>query len=575
MSARNAAIKRIRIITAIVLLVALILVARLYQLQIVNFDVYVARGESQYVHTANDLYDRGSIYFTAREGEMVSAATVKSGYVMALDPSKVTDPLALYESVKQYISIDKDTFVHRATLPERIYVEVATELSEEHAGEIRQKELDGVGLYRQRWRYYPGAELAARTVGFVGYEGKDEEEQLVGLYGLERYYDDTLRKEGQRLSVNFFAELFTNLGNLVFDTKKSKQGDVVTTIEPTVARLLQNELAKAHEQWNSELTGGIIIDPKTGAIYAMDAAPTFNPNERGGSTLENFANPLVDSRYELGSIIKALTMAAGIDSGAVSAGTTYFDSGSIELDTLTINNYDKVGRGTVNMQAVLSQSLNTGVAFVVKTMGKDRFREYFEKLRLGSETGIDLVGEIHGDIENLNSPRAIEYATASYGHGIALTPIAAARALAALGNGGKLVTPHIASRINYDDGTSKEILFPEGERVWSEETSEEITRMLVRVVDEALRNGAVKLPEHSVAAKTGTALLVNKDGSGYYEDRFLHSFFGYFPAYDPQFLVFLYTVDPKGVTFASDTLTEPFMNIAKFLINYYNIPPDR
>jgi len=574
MNARNAAIFRIRIITGIVLLVALILVARLYQLQIISFETYVARGEGQYIHTVHNLYDRGSIYFTTRDGEKVSAATVQSGYTLSLDPSRIDNPDTLYESLKPYLFIDKETFIHRATLEGRVDVEVRQELTEEDALAIKALNLEGISLKRQRWRYYPGEKLAARTIGFVGYEGKEPGEEPVGRYGLERYYEDTLHRESEELSVNFFAELFTNLGNLVFEDTDNKEGDIVTTIEPSVARLLQNELQTANDTWRSDLTGGIIINPKTGEIYAIDAVPTFNPNARGTSTLEYFTNPLVGSRYELGSIIKALTMAAGIDSKAVSAGTTYFDAGYIELDTMTINNYDKRGRGTVDMQQVLSQSLNTGVAFVVKTMGQERFLEYFNKLKLGSETGIDLVGEIHGDMENLNTTRNIEYATASYGHGIALTPIAATRALAALGNGGVLITPHLAKTILYEDGTKKEVKFPSGERVWSEETSEEITRMLVKVVDEALRGGTVSLPEHSIAAKTGTALLV-KDTGGYYEDRYLHSFFGYFPAYNPEFLVFLYTVNPQGVTYASDTLTEPFMNITKFLINYYNIPPDR
>lgn len=554
--------------------VALVLVARLYQLQIISFETYVARGEGQYIHTVHNLYDRGSIYFTTRDGEKVSAATIQSGYTLSLDPSRVENVEALYEALKSYLYIDKETFIHRATLENRVDVEVREELKEEEALTIKALSLPGVSLTRQRWRYYPGGPLAARTIGFVGFEGKTAGEEPVGRYGLERYYEDTLHRKSEELSVNFFAELFTNLGNLVFEDPDKKEGDVVTTIEPTVARLLQNELLEANEIWRSELTGGIIINPKTGEIYAIDAVPTFNPNARGTSTLDHFTNPLVGARYELGSIIKALTMASGIDSKAVSANTTYYDAGFIELDTMTISNYDKRGRGTVDMQQVLSQSLNTGVAFVVKTMGQQRFLEYFNKLKLGSETGIDLVGEIHGDMENLNTTRNIEYATASYGHGIALTPIAATRALSALGNGGVLITPHLGKTIEYEDGTSKEVMFPEGERVWSEETSEEITRMLVKVVDEALRGGKVSLPEHSIAAKTGTALLVSDTG-GYYDDRYLHSFFGYFPAYDPEFLVFLYTVNPQGVTYASDTLTEPFMNITKFLINYYNIPPDR
>lgn len=574
MNSRKAAITRIRVITLAVVLLGLALIGRLYHLQVMSHDRFVAEGQKQYVHTVQELYDRGSIYFTTRDGEKIAAATVKSGYVLAVDPNKVTNASATYEALAPHINLDRETFIYRASLPDRVYVEIEAQLSEEKAQAIKELGQGGVQLYRQRWRYYPGGELSARTVGFVGFEGKAEGEQPAGRYGLERYYEETLSRDRERQSVNFFAELFTNLGNLVFDGTKNNSGDVVTTIEPTVTRLLQTELKKVHDKWGSSITGGIIINPKTGAIYALEVVPTFDPNNRGTSTIEVFKNPLVDEVYEMGSIIKALTIAAGIDSGAISPGTTYYDSGSLELDTWTIHNYDKMGRGTVDMQTVLSKSLNTGVAFIVKTMGKDRFRDYFLRLRLGSESGIDLPGEIHGLVKNLESPRSIEYATASFGQGIALTPMATARALSALGNGGYLVTPHLISSTVYKDGTSKEKMFPKGEQVWSEKTSEEITRMLVRVVDEALRNGEVKLPNYSVAAKTGTAQLIKPEG-GYYEDRYLHSFFGYFPAYDPEFLVFLYTEDPKGITYASDTLTDTFMDITKFLINYYNIPPDR
>lgn len=557
-----------------VLFVALLLIGRLYHLQIIKHDDFLHAGQDQYIHTVQDLYDRGTIYFTTKNNERIAGATVQSGFVLAVDPTKLKDPEGAFTALDPYIEMERAEFVEKATLPKRVYVEIATELNDETAESIEKLNLTGVELYRQRWRYYPAGALEARSVGFVGFAGTASGEQQIGRYGLERQYENVLSRDRDRMSVNFFAELFTNLGQLVFDNEKAETGNVVTTIEPAVARLLQSELMKVQDKWGSRITGGIIMNPKTGEIYAIDAVPTFDPNNRGTTTVETFRNPMVEDVYEMGSIIKALTMAAGLDSGAVSPSTTYYDDGSLELDTWKIHNYDKQGRGLVDMQTVLNKSLNTGVAFVVKTMGKERFRDYFLNLKLGSESGIDLPGEIPGLVENLDSPRSIEYATASYGQGIALTPIATARALSALGNGGTLITPHVVSKIEYEDGTVKEKMYPEGQRVWSEATSETVTRMLVEVVDTALRNGQVKLPNYSVAAKTGTAQLTRPEG-GYYDDRFLHSFFGYFPAYDPEFLVFLYTEDPKGVTYASETLTDTFMDITKFLINYYSIPPDR
>jgi len=557
-----------------VLFLSLILVGRLYHIQVVQHELFYERAEKQYVHTVSDLYSRGAIYFSTKNDEKVSAATVQSGYLLSIDPSRIEDAQSTYEAINGVYPLDKDLFLLRAGKKERTYYEIAKELTNAQADAVAALDLTGVQLYRDQWRYYPGNDLAARSVGFVGHTA--DSDSLRGRYGLERYYEDVLTRENSHMSVNFFAEIFTNLGSIIFDTTDSRTGDIVTTIEPTVARMLDRELQKTQEKWNSSITGGIIINPKTGAIYAMNVVPTFDLNNRLGATIEDFKNPLVEDVYEMGSIIKPLTVAAGIDSGAVSPSTTYYDSGALTMDTFTIGNYDGRGRGTVNMQEVLNQSLNTGVAFIVKTMGKSAFQTYFKNLKLGSETGIDLPNETYGLISNLNvTNRDIEAATASFGQGIALTPIATVRALATLGNGGKLITPHVVKRIEYQDGTVKDVRFPEGDQVFTEETSTTISRMLTTVVDDALRNGDVSLPNYSVAAKTGTAQIADHAGGGYYDDRYLHSFFGYFPSYDPEFLVFLYTVEPKQVRYASETLTDPFMEITKFLINYYNVPPDR
>ncbi len=568
---RRDAVIRIRIITGIVIAFMTVLIVRLYVVQIVDGEAYREAGENQYVHTVRDLYKRGSVYFTTKDDEKVSAATIKSGYLLAIDPTKITDAEAVYARFSALLPIDHDTFIERANRKEKTYQEIEQRVENETADAIEALRLDGVKLYKNQWRYYPGKSLAARTIGFVGYDG----DVLTGKYGLERYYNETLTRDSDHLSVNFFAELFSNLGGLVFDSTKENEGDVVTTIEPTVARALDKVLDEAQAEWKSKVTGGIIINPKNGEIIALNVVPSFDLNNRKDVPIEDFRNPLIENVYEMGSIIKPLTVAAGLDADVIAPHSTYYDAGCVELNEKKFCNYDLRARGTVNMQEVLNQSLNTGVAHITSLLGKERFRKYFYGLKLGSETGIDLPSEGHGLVKNLESPRELEYATASFGQGISLTPIGTVRALSTLANGGVLITPHLVKKIEYENGDVHEVGYADGERVFSEETSEEITRMLVTVVDTALKGGKAKNPYYTIAAKTGTAQIADEVNGGYYDDRYLHSFFGYFPAYDPQFLIFLYTVEPKGVQYASETLTDPFMDLVQFLINYYAIPPDR
>ncbi len=561
---------RLRIVTFFFLLAALVIAGRLYVLQVVRASAYSEKADRQYVAPAAGIFDRGSIYFSDKAGNLVTAAGLASGFGLAINPTKITDAAALYEALASYTDLPREEFLERAGKENDPHEDIAHHLNEAQAKEIESKALPGVVLYKERWRSYPGGALAAHTMGLLGYQGTE----LEGRYGLERYYADTLRREGSSLYGNFFAELFAEVGDLVTARTKATAGDVVTSIEPTIELTLERVIRGAIDAWDAKGGGGIIMDPKTGEILAFGAFPTFDPNQLSLSDPTTFANPLVERVYEMGSIIKPLTVAAGLDSGAIRATTTYYDPGCVTLDKKTFCNFDGEGRGTVDMQEVLNQSLNTGVAHIAKRMGNKTFRDYFLRYGLGEETGIDLPGEVGGLVENLNSPRDIEHATASFGQGIAMTPIATVRALASLANGGFLVTPHIGREIRHTGGLNRKLAFGEGERILKPESAEEISRMLTEVVDVALLDGIHKKDHYSVAAKTGTAQIASPDG-GYYDDRYLHSFFGYFPSYNARFLVFLYLNEPRGVKYSSQTLTEPFMALTSFLINYYNIPPDR
>ena len=498
---------RIRVLTSLVVLAVLIIAGRLYVLQIMEGDSYARRADAQFIATQDPLLDRGSIYFTDKDGNQITAATL--------------EPVA------------SSTGDHQ--------------------------------------RYYPGGSLAAQEIGFVAYNNDNTQK---GRYGLERYYDEVLSRGGDTYA-NFFVQLFGGIKTALEGGQGS--GDLITTLEPTAQAELERTLADYTTAWHPELSGGIVMDPKTGEIVAMAVSPTFDLNSFNTQTDPLvYANPMVEDVFEMGSIMKPITMASGLDSGAVTPDTTYDDTGCITVDTKQICNYDLKARGVIPMQQVLSQSLNVGASFVATTMGQATMRDYFlNHFKLGDETGIDLPGEVHGLASNLNGTRQVGYDTASFGQGIAVTPIEMVRALAVIANGGYLVTPHLGKAIAYDTGVTRALGWGEPQQVLKPETAVEMSRMLTTVVDQALANGKDKLEHYSVAAKPGTAQSANPAGGGYYTDRYLHSFFGYFPSFDARFVVFLFSVYPKGAPYASTTWAPPFHALTQFLINYYNIPPDR
>lgn len=565
---------KIRVLAIGVILIALVLLVRLYFLQIVDGSDYRARAEAQYVKQSPNQIDRGSIFFSAKDGSLISAATLGRGYTIAVNPKLIESPENAYAQVAGKVAgIDKGEFISKTGNKNTSYVEIARKVPEEEGKAIADAKIPGVQALRETWRFYPGGSLASQTIGFLGY-GKDGT-SLSGQYGLERSYDEAITKSAGGLYVNFFADLFTNIRSQFFDGETQPGADLVTSIEPSVQQYLEGVLARYDTAWNPRIMGGIIMDPSTGAIVAMASRPTFDLNDTKDGSVETFGNPLVERVYEFGSTMKPLTMAAGIDDGVVTPTSTYDDKGFATFDKSTIYNYDKKGRGVVPMQEVLNQSLNTGVAYIVSKMGTGAFRSYFEKYGITEETGIDLPNEASPLVENFKSPRTIEYVTASFGQGIALTPIAMTRALATLANHGSVPGPHVGLELDYGGGITKKIGWSPPRQAIKPESAETVTRMLVTVVDTALKKGAVKIPEYSIAAKTGTAQIADHATGGYYTDRYLHSFFGYFPAYDPKFIIFFFAAEPKGAQFASETWTDPFIETVKFLINYYNIPPDR
>ncbi|MDD5721280.1 MAG: penicillin-binding protein 2 [Candidatus Pacebacteria bacterium] len=565
---------RSRIILLFVLIFAGVLVTKLFFVQLVHSNTYSETADRQYSTPSSNIFERGTIYFVRKDGALVPAAIQTAGFKMAINPNKITNGEAVYKKLSKIATFDYTNFILRAGQKNDPYEEIANHLSKEQADAISALKIPGVNIFKEKWRFYPGGNLAAHALGFVGYKG----DELGGRYGLERQYDSILARNVDNPYVNFFAEVFSNINETLFEKNKVAEGDIVTTIEPQVQSFLEKKLAEVKNKYQIDSVGGIIMNPMDGSIYALGALPSFDPNNFAqNKTVLVFSDPLVENVLEFGSVVKPLVMASALDAKVVTANTTYNDKGEVTVEKHQIFNFDKKGRGLgTTMQDVLNQSLNTGMVFVEQKLGKVKLRDYLLSFGIKDKTGIDLPNETSGLVSGiLTSPREIEYANAAFGQGIAFTPFELIRALASLSNGGNLVTPHLVSEIKYTDGTSKKITYSAIPTKITKASSEEITRMLVQVMDKGIAGDSKKLEHFSVAAKTGTAQVADNLNGGYYKDRHNHSFVGYFPAYDPKFIVFLYAINPKGVLYSATTWTDPFLEIAKFLLNYYNVPPDR
>jgi len=567
---KSSFLTRTRVTLFFIIVFAAILVTKLFYVQVVHSNDYKEEADHQYATPSSNIYERGTIYFKTKDGTLVSAATQTSGFKIAINAGKIINGESTYEKLSKITVINHDDFLAKAAQKSDSYEEIAHHLSKEQADAVSALKLPGISIFKEKWRFYPGGDLAAHTLGLVGFKGNT----LGGRYGLERQYETILARNTDNPYINFFAEVFSNIKKTLFENQVP-EGDIVTTIEPQVETFLEKKLTEVKDKYNVDSIGGIIMNPTDGSVYAMAALPTFDPNTFSQTQdVSVFSNPLVEHVLEFGSVVKPLVMASALNQGVVTANTTYNDKGEVTIEKHQIFNFDKRGRGPgTTMQDVLNQSLNTGMVFVEEQLGRINLRNYLLSFGIKEKTGIDLPNETSGLVSNiLTSPREIEYANAAFGQGIALTPIELTRALASLANGGNLVVPHMVSEIKYDDGTSKTMTYPETPTKISKVTADEITRMLVTVMDKGLKVG---LPNFSVAVKTGTAQVADNVTGGYYTDRHTHSFMGYFPAYNPKFIVFLYAVNPKGVAYAATTWTQPFLDITKFLLNYYNVPPDR
>ncbi|MBC7766790.1 penicillin-binding protein 2 [Arenimonas sp.] len=585
--------KRVRVLSLIFISIALVLIIKLYIVQVANHENYLNLGDRQYIKKNSNINDRGDIYFTKKDGTYIVAATMQEEYTLYINPKsfytfvnsdknnlkKSEDEILIDLKAKIGIILklnpegSSDLNLKITKVKDKkndVYFELVKGLNEDQQAAVKDLKLEFLGLGKEKKRFYPGNELASNVIGTLGFKG----DQIAGRYGLEKQYENTLARNNKAYS-NFFVDLFSG-AKKVISNRDELEGNVYTTIEPIVQKELEKKLLEINNKQSSELTGGIIMDPYTGEIIAMAKVPTFSHDDKKDYDISNYKNDIVESSYEMGSIIKPLTMSVGIDTGKVHADSTYTDMGFIKVRDRTMYNFDKKGRGTITMQTALSQSLNTGFVHVAQLIGNDAMTKYFTSFGMREKTNVDLPNESSPLTNNLDKGD-VEHATISFGQGIAMSPIGTIRALSVIANGGYVVNPHVVSKIKYEIGNSSDTKIEPiqvKKAMLKQSTIDEIRAMLVYNVDNSLLKGTRKNPRYSIGAKTGTAQIASQNG-GYIEGKNIHTFIGFFPAYQPKFVVFMYTVDPKVSRYASESLANPFLDLSDFLIQYYEIPADR
>jgi cell division protein FtsI/penicillin-binding protein 2 len=372
--AQPGSLTRVRVLYFIICGLALVLVARLFSIQIVHGDEYANKASKQQQQPVT-LQDRGSIFFTDKDNHLIPAASTKQGFTLAINPPQIINPTETYRQLATVIALDPTDFFTKAAKKSDPYEPIVSRVDKVTAGKVTALKLKGVMLDPTSWRVYPAERLAAHVIGWMGYQG----DNLVGRYGIEREYQNKLQHQTPtKVSfVSFLGDTLSTLGSLArLVQPNTSAADVVLTIEPTVQNVLETELQTLKTTWQTDGIGGVIIDPTNGEVLAMGALPNFDP---GGKQTDIAAlrNPVVEDVFEMGSIIKPLTMAAALDAGVVTANATYNDIGTIVIDDRPISNHDNVAGGITTMQEVLNQSLNTGAVFAMQQLGKDRFRTYF------------------------------------------------------------------------------------------------------------------------------------------------------------------------------------------------------
>ena len=531
---------RINLLTVVLFGATGLIFYRLFYLTYFQHEAFTKIAERQYQNQQESSARRGNVYVQDLSiGEKQLVTLQKSFpyiYVKPKESKNSSQSAQLLADISGISLAEAEKIFSKKDDPFEVVVKNP---NPEQLDRIRQLNIKEINIGYEDRRYYPEGAFLGQVLGFLGFDGN----RRTGQYGVEAYYDETIRKEN----------------------------DLVLTIDKNIQSFAEKELNYLLDRWHPTSGTIIIQDPQTGAIFAMAGSPSFDPNNYSQFSLGNFMNKAVQEAFEPGSSFKPITMSGALDQKKVTPETTYFDTGEVDIAGYKIKNFNEKSFGTMTMSQVLEKSLNTGAMFAENQLGDENFLNYVINFGFGQATGIDLAGEVSGDTSNLYAKRKINFLTAAFGQGLTVTPIQLINAFSAIANGGKLMRPYVVKEIIKSNGeineTKSEII---GTPI-SEKTSAQMKAMLVGVVEKGFDKAVVK--GYDVAGKTGTAQIASPNGG--YSDDFIHDIVGFAPAFSPRFVVLIKIEKPQGIKFASDSLSPSLGNITRFLLNYFKIPPTK
>lgn len=544
-----------------VVVFGLSIIARLYFLEVINGDYYRALAQGQQ-KTIKRMDERGRIFF--KGGQIL--ATNKKGNYLFISPKEISDKEATAKVISKILNIPEKEILKK-TMEDNYFELIKKRLTLDEAEKLKKQELKGVHLGDAIFRDYPQGTLASQVVGFLNDAGE-------GQYGLEGYYNQSLKGEKKIEGLKTPWGQLTSLIN-----NNSNATDIWLTIDYPIQFKAEELLKEAKDDFDIRSGQIIVIEPNTGKILALANFPNFDPNKYEEYALAKkiviFQNSAIQKLFEPGSCFKPITMAAALEEGKVTPETTYEDKGVVWLNGRPIYNFARKKWGKRTMTEVLEKSINTGAIFAERKLGNEEFLKYIKKFGILEPTGIDLEGEVFSKNKRLVKGRDIDFATASFGQGIEMTPIQLVRAFCAIANGGKMVRPYVAEKFSQNGKVFKTKPLVKAQEVISSKTAYQLTKMLVSVVENGFGKKA-KIPGYYVAGKTGTSQIpfstlgVNRRG---YSNETWQSFIGFAPAYDPKFLILVKLDNPKSRS--SEYSAVPiFHDLAKYIIDYWQIPPD-